>query len=94
MARGDPTYPLPHAWSSLCAWRELGGQITLTSDCHDRRYLAHAFPQAAALARQAGFRTALRLGTGDGAVGGSGSCSGGVLKAPSFTVIPYIRRSL
>lgn len=63
MARGYlPTpYPTPEL---LCAWRELGGQITLTSDCHDRRYLAHAFPEAAALARQAGFRTVLRLGTG------------------------------
>ena len=64
MARGylptpDPTPEL------LWAWRELGGQITLTSDCHDRRYLAHAFPEAAALARQAGFRTVLRLGTGE-----------------------------
>lgn len=64
MARGYlPTpYPTPEL---LCAWRELGGQITLTSDCHDRRYLAHAFPEAAALARQAGFRTVLRLGTGE-----------------------------
>lgn len=64
MARGYlPTpYPTPEL---LGAWRELGGQITLTSDCHDRRYLAHAFPEAAALARQAGFRTVLRLGTGE-----------------------------
>lgn len=63
MARGYLTTPYP-TLELLCAWRELGGRITLTSDCHDRRYLAHAFPQAAALARQAGFRTALRLGTG------------------------------
>ena len=63
MARGYLTTPYP-TLELLCAWRELGGQITLTSDCHDRRYLAHAFPQAAALARQAGFRTALRLGAG------------------------------
>ena len=63
MARGYLTTPYP-TLELLCAWRELGGSITLTSDCHDRRYLAHAFPQAAALARQAGFRTALRLGAG------------------------------
>ncbi len=63
MARGYLTNPYP-TLELLCAWRELGGSITLTSDCHDRRYLAHAFPQAAALARQAGFRTALRLGVG------------------------------
>lgn len=63
MARGYLTTPYP-TLELLCAWRELGGRITLTSDCHDRRYLAHAFPQAAALAQQAGFRTALRLGTG------------------------------
>lgn len=63
MARGYLTTPYP-TLELLCAWRELGGSITLTSDCHDRRYLTHAFPQAAALARQAGFRTALRLGAG------------------------------
>ena len=63
MARGYLTTPYP-TLELLCAWRELGGRITLTSDCHDRRYLVHAFPRAAALARQAGFRTALRLGTG------------------------------
>ena len=63
MARGYMTTPYP-TLELLCAWRELGGSITLTSDCHDRRYLAHAFPQAVALARQAGFRTALRLGAG------------------------------
>ena len=63
MARGYLTTPYP-TLELLCAWRELGGSITLTSDCHDRRYLAHAFPEAAALARQAGFRTALRLGVG------------------------------
>lgn len=64
MARGYLTTPYP-TLELLCAWHELGGQITLTSDCHDRRYLAHAFPQAAALARQAGFRTALQLGVGN-----------------------------
>lgn len=64
MARGYLSTPYP-TLELLCAWRELGGQITLTSDCHDRRYLAHAFPEAAALARQAGFRTALRLGVGN-----------------------------
>lgn len=63
MARGYLTTPYP-TLELLCAWRELGGSITLTSDCHDRRYLAHAFPKAAALARQAGFRTALQLGVG------------------------------
>lgn len=63
MARGYLPTPYP-TLELLGAWHELGGQITLTSDCHDRRYLAHAFPEAAALARQAGFRTALRLGVG------------------------------
>ena len=62
--RGYLPRPIP-TLELLCAWREMGGRITLTSDCHDRRYLAHAFLQAAALARQAGFQTALRLGTGE-----------------------------
>lgn len=53
MARGYLSTPYP-TLELLCAWRELGGSITLTSDCHDRRYLAHAFPEAAALAQQLG----------------------------------------
>lgn len=63
MARGYLTTPYP-TLELLGAWRELGGQITLTSDCHDARYLAYEFDSALQLVRQAGHRTVLRLGTG------------------------------
>lgn len=64
MARGYLPSPYPTR-ELLGAWRELGGQITLSSDCHDRRLLNYAFDEAAALARSVGFRTALRLGAGN-----------------------------
>ena len=64
MARGFlPTpYPTPEV---LYAWREMGGRVTLTSDCHDCRYLHYAFDTAEALLKEAGFRTVLCLGGGD-----------------------------
>lgn len=64
MARGYLDTPSP-TLELLCAWRELGGRITITSDCHDARYLDFAFDSALALARAAGFQSVLRLGTGD-----------------------------
>ena len=64
MARGYLPTPYP-TLNLLCAWREMGGRVTLTSDCHDARYLDYAFDDGMALIRQAGFHSLLRLGTGD-----------------------------
>lgn len=64
MARGYMDAPYPSA-ELLGAWRELGGKVTITSDCHDARYLNFAFEDAALLARRAGYRSVMRLGTGD-----------------------------
>lgn len=63
MARGylPMPYPTPEL---LGVWRELGGRITITSDCHDSRHLSHGFDTALQLARDAGYKTVLRLGTG------------------------------
>lgn len=63
MARGYlPTpYPTPEL---LRAWRDMGGFVTLTSDCHNARYLDFAFLETLALIREAGFQSVLRLGTG------------------------------
>ena len=64
MARGylDTPYPTREL---LGAWREMGGRITITSDCHFADKLNYAFLEAAALAKECGFSTAFRLGTGD-----------------------------
>lgn len=63
IARGYDTLPYP-ADFLLDAWREMGGEITLTSDCHDARYLACAFPKTLDRLKQMGFKRLLRLGTG------------------------------
>lgn len=64
MARGYLDAPYP-TLELLCAWRELGGRVTVTSDCHNAHYLDFAFEAALALARKAGFTSAVRLGSGD-----------------------------
>ncbi len=63
MARGylDTPYPTREL---LGAWYEMGGRITITSDCHDAKNLAYAFPEAVKLAKDCGFTSAFRLGTG------------------------------
>ena len=64
LARGYLSTPYP-TLELLCAWREMDGKITLTSDCHDARYLNHAFDAALSLIQKAGFRSLMRLGRGD-----------------------------
>ena len=64
IARGYETAPFP-AGFLLDAWREMGGEVTLTSDCHDARYLDCAFAETAVMLKSRGFAHALRLGTGD-----------------------------
>ena len=61
MARGYLDTPYP-ALPLLCAWREMGGRVTITSDCHDLRYLDHAFESTQTLLKQAGFERVERLG--------------------------------
>lgn len=55
IARGNRTSPYPAPWI-LKAWREKGGKIVISSDCHNNLYLAHAFRDAIALARECGYR--------------------------------------
>ena len=59
--REDP-YPTPEL---LSAWHDMGGRITITSDCHDAKNLDFFFPEAVQLAKACGFKTAFRLGTGN-----------------------------
>ena len=64
MARGylDSPYPTREL---LGAWHEMGGRITITSDCHFADKLDYAFYEAVKLAKECGFTAAFRLGTGD-----------------------------
>lgn len=64
VSRGYLPTPYP-TLELLCAWREMGGRVTVTSDCHDCNLLNCAFDQAMDLVHQAGFQSVLRLGTGD-----------------------------
>lgn len=65
IARGYDTLPYP-ADFLLDAWQDLGGEVTLTSDCHDARYLDCAFTETAARLKARGWKRLLRLGAGSG----------------------------
>ena len=56
MARGYRTAPYP-ALSILKLLREQGFGAVISSDCHDKRYIDHAFDEAAALLRAGGYRS-------------------------------------
>ena len=64
IARGYIPDPYP-TQELLNAWREMGGKVTITSDCHDFNNLTCAFDQAYAMIKQAGFKSIHRLGAGD-----------------------------
>ncbi len=64
MARGYMDAPYP-TLELLGAWREMGGEVTITSDCHLAQYLNHGFDTAMKLLCRAGYRRVLRLGRGD-----------------------------
>ncbi len=55
MSRGCRTVPYPAPFL-LRRWQELGGGIILSGDAHSPEGLAFAFDEAAALARDCGFR--------------------------------------
>ena len=64
MARGYLPTPYP-TFELLCAWREMGGEVTLAADCHDKNLLTFGYDQAEALIRKAGYRRILQLGNKD-----------------------------
>jgi histidinol-phosphatase (PHP family) len=63
MARGYMEKPYP-TLELLGAWREMGGEVTITSDCHNAEYLNYGFDAAMKLLCRAGYRRVLRLGSG------------------------------
>ena len=60
VARGYRTTPYLSPFI-LKALREMGAGITISSDCHDRRYLDHSFDDALELLRTYGFKEVYRL---------------------------------
>lgn len=64
IARGYEQIPYP-AGFILDAWREMGGRVTLTSDCHEAVKLDCAFDTTLALIQAHGYREVWRLGAGD-----------------------------
>jgi histidinol-phosphatase (PHP family) len=63
IARGYEDTPFP-AGFLLDAWRDMGGSVTLTSDCHDARYLDCAFDETLVMLKSRGFTCVTRLGAG------------------------------
>lgn len=54
MAKGYRNAPYP-SFDLLKELHKMGGRITLSSDCHDAKYLDYGFEEALDVARQAGF---------------------------------------
>jgi histidinol-phosphatase (PHP family) len=63
MARGylDSPYPEPFI---LEAWREMGGRVIITSDCHRADLLNYAIDETATSLRRMGYKSVARLGAG------------------------------
>lgn len=55
-------YPVPRL---LTYWRQLGGRVIPSSDCHRAHQLSAWFDRVPAYLRAAGFQEMLRLGSGD-----------------------------
>lgn len=64
MARGIRSVPYPSP-EILKIIRKHGGEIMLSSDCHDKNYLDFAFLEAADLARKTGFTLAAVIKNGE-----------------------------
>lgn len=64
MARTGRPCPYP-ALPLLKHWRSLGGKVIISSDCHNAQLLDACFDNAVGYIKSAGFKTALKLGTGN-----------------------------
>lgn len=65
MSRGYRTSPYP-APPFLKRWRELGGEIVFSSDCHNAKYLDYGYDAALKLALDTGYDAAWRICSRDG----------------------------
>lgn len=64
MVRAGTPEPYP-SLPLLCYWRAIGGQVTLSSDCHQAAQLDALFEVGIAHIRKAGYKTAAILGGGN-----------------------------
>jgi len=65
MAR-EPLLKEPYPSRELLgAWREMGGEVTITSDCHDAGFLDYAFKETFLALHGMGYKSIFRLGIGD-----------------------------
>ena len=63
MARGRGAEPYPSE-ALLRRWLEIGGRVTLTSDCHNASLLNYGLDDMTERLRALGYRSVLRLGRG------------------------------
>lgn len=63
MAKGIMDEPHP-TWELMGAWLEMGGKVTLTSDCHNVKYLDYQLDNMLRKLKQLGFKSFQRLGAG------------------------------
>ena len=64
MARGYLPSPYPTD-ALLSQWLEMGGEVTLTSDCHNAKWLTFAFSEMIEKIRRIGYKRILYLGKGE-----------------------------
>ena len=64
MARGYLNLPYP-TYELLAQWKEMGGEITLTSDCHLAKNLTFAFEEVLSQIKKLGYKQVLYLGNGN-----------------------------
>ena len=63
MAKGVMDEPYPTR-ELLGAWLEMGGKVTITSDCHDARRLDFGFDRMLEMLKRIGYKRVKRLGAG------------------------------
>jgi histidinol-phosphatase (PHP family) len=64
MARHGAAIPYPTP-ELLAYWRQIGGQVILSADCHQAEQIAFGYERAAHMVREAGFKKAAMLGRHD-----------------------------
>ena len=64
MARSGAAVPYPTP-GLLSYWRQIGGQIIVSADCHQADQIAYGYELAAQMAREAGYKKAAMLGRHD-----------------------------
>lgn len=55
MARSGAPFPYP-SMPLLRYWRDIGGRVILSSDCHNKMHICHGFEKSLALIREAGYQ--------------------------------------